>query len=144
MGSKDEVKLTLQQLLSLYTGGRPVGIRDYGDQFNEFFDFYGQLSYIDEKKFSGSALKEAEQLNFDNMIKSIELQYPALKKSKEFRELYKEYVKKVPNLYDHVHNDMSLNHLEYQFLSQKLMRKAREILGSDKIFIVKNLRAFSR
>lgn len=144
MGNKDEVKLTLQQLLSLYTGGRPVGIRDYGDQYNEFFEFYGQLSYLDENKFNGSARKEAEKLNFKNMIKSIELQYPALKKSKEFRELYKEYVKKVPNLYDNVYNDMSLNHCEYQFLSQKLMKKAREILGSDKTFVVKNLKAFTR
>lgn len=144
MANRDEIKLTLQQLLSLYTGGRPVGIRDYGEQYHEFFDFYARLSYLDLHKFTGSALKEAEKLNFNNMIKSIELQYPVLKNSKEFREIYKEYMKKVPNLYDNVYNDMHLNHLEYQFLTQRLMKKAREILGSDKTFVVKNLRAFTR
>ena len=144
MGIKNEVKLTLQQLLSLYTGGRPVGIRDYGEQYQDFFTHYGILSYIDENKFVGSARKEAEKMNFKNMIKSIELQYPALRKSKEFRELYKEYIKTVPNLYDNVHNDVYINDSEYQILSQKLMKKAREILGSDKKFVVKNLKAFTR
>ena len=109
MANKDEVKLTLQQLLSLYTGGRPVGIREYGAQYDEFFEFYGKLSFLDEKKFSGLGLKEAERMNFRNMIQSIELQYPMLKTSKEFREVYKEYMKKVPNLYDNVTNDMYLN-----------------------------------
>lgn len=144
MAKKDEVKVTLQQLLSLYTGGRPVGIREYGVQYDEFFQFYGMLSFLDEKKFSGLGLKEAERMNFRNMIQSIELQYPRLKQSKEFREIYREYVKKVPNLYDNVTNDMYLNNGEYQILTQRLMKKAREILGGDKYFVIKNLRAFSR
>ena len=144
MGNKNEVKLTLQQLLSLYTGGRPVGIRDYGDQYQDFFTHYGILSYIDINNFEGAQRKKADQLNFKHMIECIDLQYPELKKSKEFKSLYKEYIKTVPNLYDNVHNDMYINNSQYQILSQRLMKKAREILGSDKYFIVKNLRAFSR
>ena len=91
MGEKNEVKLTLSQLLSLYTGGRPVGVRDYGEQYQDFFTHYGILMYINLNNFTGKTRKQAEELNFKSMLESIDLQYPALKKSKEFRALCKLY-----------------------------------------------------
>lgn len=141
--AKEELKLTLQQLMSLYTGGRPVGIRDFIVQYEEFYNHYNQLMYLDLFKFEGKQKLEAEKLNFKNLIATIDLQYPQLKKSKKLRELCREYVKKVPTLYSDKISENIINHGEYQILGQKLMKEARSVLGSQKYFTVKNLKAFS-
>ena len=137
----NEIKVTLPQLLSLYTGGRPVGIRSYSEQYDEFFENYGQLMYIDLLKFKGKQLEEAEKLNFRNLSSTIELQYPALKKVKK---TCKEYMKKVPAMYDDNADENIIQNVEYRKITTELMKETRKALGKDSKFVVKNLRAFSR
>lgn len=132
-----EIKLTLPQLLSLYTGGRPVGLRDFNEQHAEFFINYGQLMYINILPLSGHQKKEAEKMNFENMLESINQQYPSLKKSKLFMKVYQEYMEQIPTLYDDDITPNYLNHCEYQILSQRLLKVARLVLGSNKTFILK-------
>lgn len=59
-----EIKLTLPQLLSLYTGGRPVGLRDFNEQHAEFFINYGQLMYINILPLSGHQKKRSRKNEF--------------------------------------------------------------------------------
>ena len=131
-----EIKLTLPQLLSLYTGGRPVGLRDFNEQHAEFFINYGQLMYINILPLSGYQKEEAEKMNFENMLESINQQYPSLKKSKLFMKVYQEYMEKIPTLYDDDITPNYLNHCEYQILSQRLLKVARLVLGNNKTFIL--------
>ena len=140
MSQNGEVKLSLQQLLSLYTGGRPVGIKDFIQQYEEFFINYGQLMYDDVMKYVGKKRIKVEEKNFKNMIATIDKQYPELKKSKKFCELYKEYMEKVPTLYGENTEDIMINGLEYQWLGKRLVKEARAILGSSRTFVVKNIK----
>jgi len=139
----NEIKITLQQLLSLYTGGRPVGVRDFSEQYEEFFANYSALSYIKAYKVEGKKqLKEADKINFKNMLTTIEFQFPKIKKIKK---LCKEYASKVPTLYDGNEDDEKiLESEEYKELTRALMKEAREVLGNEKHFVIKNLKAFGR
>ena len=137
----DQIKVTLQQLLSLYTGGRPVGVRDYSTQYEEFFENYGLLMHLNLLNFNGKQLQEAEEINFKNMLASIELQYPQLKKLKK---MCKEYIKKVPAVYDDQADSKILEDEEYKEMTTRLMKAARKVMGKDTKFIVKNMRVFSR
>jgi len=136
-----EVKLTLQQLLSLYTGGRPVGTRDYSTQCEEFLDNYAKLMYLNLIQFKGNQHKESEEFNFKNMSFSIELQYPAIKKIKK---LCKDYIKKVPVMYESDSDENILNDQEYKTLTNNLLKEARKVMGKENKFVVKNIKAFSR
>lgn len=136
-----EVKVTLAQLLSLYMGGRPVGVRAYEEQSDEFYVNYGNLMYLDLHKFSGKQIEEAERLNYKNLIATIELQYPALKKVKK---ICKEYMKKVPAMYDDNADEKIIKDEEYKKQTTYLMREARRVLGKDEKFVIKNIKAFSR
>ena len=137
----EQIKVTLQQLLSLYTGGRPVGTRDYDVQLEEFLSNYEKLMYLNLSKFKGAQYRETEEFNFKNMSFSIELQYPCLKKIKK---LCKEYIKKYPALYEENFNKNILNSGEYQRTAKQLMQEARKVVGKDTKFVVKNIKAFSR
>lgn len=137
----DEIKLTLAQLLSLYMGGRPVGVRDYNEQAEEFMDNYGALFFIDFTKVPSERRKDAEILNFRTMSGSIELQYPELKKIKK---LCSAYIKKVPTFYDNKNNPEIINEEEYKAMTKEIMKKAREVLGKEEKFTVKNLNKFCR
>lgn len=76
-------------------------------------------------------------MNFENMLESINQQYPSLKKSKLFMKVYQEYMEQIPTLYDDDITPNYLNHCEYQILSQRLLKVARLVLGSNKTFILK-------
>ena len=137
----NEVKLTLQQLLSLYMGGRPVGTRDYSTQCEEFLDNYSKLMYINLVKFRGAQHKESEEFNFKNVSFSIELQYPAIKKIKK---LCREYMKNVPVMYETESDKNILDSKEYKILTNNLLKEARKAMGKENKFVVKNIKAFSR
>lgn len=144
MGKNGEIKVTLQELLSLYTGGRPIGTRDFIEQYEDFFTNYGQLMYIDILKYTGKKMIKIEEKNFENMIAAIDKQYPELKKSEKFCALYNEYKEKVPALYSDEAKDVMINGLEYQWLGKRLVKEARNILGSQKTFVVKNIKAIRK
>ena len=137
----DEIKLTLAQLLSLYMGGRPVGTRDYNEQEEDFFNSYGSLFFIDFNKVPKERRRDAEILNFRTLSGSIELQYPELKKIKK---LCSAYIKKFPTFYDNKDNPKIINSEEYKVMTKDLMKKAREVLGKEEKFTVKNLNKFCR
>ena len=139
-----EVKVTLQQLLSLYTGGRPVGTIDFIVQYEAFFKNYGQLMYIDYLKLSGKDCIEAEKFNFKNLIMTIDEQFPKLKESSNFCKAYNEYVKRVPTLYDSKSKEVMINGCEYQMLGKRLVKAAREVLGNERYFVVKKIKSINK
>lgn len=137
----DEIKLTLAQLLSLYMGGRPVGTRDYNEQAEEFIYNYNSLIFIDFKKIPAGSRHKAEVLNFRTMSGSIELQYPEIRKVKK---MCSEYIKRIPTFYDEKSNSKIIESEEYKIMTKELMKKAREALGKEEKFTVKNLNKFCR
>lgn len=137
----DQIKLTLAQLLSLYMGGRPVGIRAYNEQAVEFYDNYGLLSFIDYNIVPNGRRKDAELLNFKTLSGTIELQYPELKKIKK---LCSAYIKKVPTFYGNKDNPKVIEDEEYIRMTKELMKEARKVLGANERFTVKNLNKFCR
>lgn len=137
----NEIKITLQQLLSLYTGGRPVGVRDYNEQHEEFFTNYALLKIIKPIALKGEQLKTADNINFKNLTTTIEFQYPEIKKIKK---LCKEYIKEIPAMYSEEADEEILKSEKYVALTNNLMKEARSVMGKNTKFVVKNLKAFSR
>lgn len=137
----DQIKLTLAQLLSLYMGGRPVGIRDYNEQAEDFFNNYGALTFVDYNKIPLERRKDAEILNFKTLAGTIELQYPGIKKIKK---MCSAYIKTVPTFYGNKDNPKILQSEDYKRMTKELMKEAREQLGSEEKFVVKNLNKFCR
>ena len=140
----EDVKLTLQELLSLYTGGRPIGTRDFEVQYKEFFENYGLIMGIDYNTPKGRAIKENQRFDIQKLVTKLNRSFPELKKSERFYALCKEFIKRAPTLYDYRTHPVVINDLEYQFAGQRLMKEARAILGGDKYFIVKNQKKSSR
>lgn len=139
-----EVKLTLQELLSLYTGGRPVGTRDFDIQYKEFYDNYGAIMGVDFNTPKGQAIKDNERYDIVGLVKKLDASFPQLKKSEKFREICKDFIKRSPTLYGYKVNAMIINYNEYQIYGQRLMKEARSILGSEKYFVVKNQKKSGR
>ena len=137
----NEIKITLQQLLSLYTGGRPVGTRNYNEQHEEFFTNYALLKHIRTVGLDSDKLKAADPINFKNIATTIEFQYPEIKKIKN---LCKEYIKEVPAMYSDKADENIIKSEAYITLTNNLMREARKVMGKKTKFVVKNLKDFGR
>lgn len=137
----NEIKITLQQLLSLYTGGRPVGTRDYNEQNEEFFTNYALLKQIKTVGLESTKIKAADSINFKNVVTTIEFQYPEIKKLKK---LCREYIKEVPAVYSDEGNEEILKNERYLSLTNNLMKEARKVMGKKTKFVLKNLKDFGR
>ena len=139
-----DVKLTLQELLSLYTGGRPVGTRDFEIQYKEFFENYGAIMGVDFNTPKGQAIKENERYDVVGLVRKLDSQFPQLKKSEKFCKVCREFIQRSPTLYGYKVTPMIINYNEYQIYGQRLMKEARAILGSEKYFVVKNQKKSGR
>ena len=137
----NELKITLQQLLSLYTGGRPVGTRNYNEQNEEFFTNYALLKQIRTVGLDAKQAKVADSINFKNVTTTIEFQYPEIKKIKK---LCKEYIKEVPAMYSEEADENILKNEEYIVRTNSLMKAARKVMGKKTKFVVKNLKDIGR
>ncbi len=141
---ENEVKLNIQQLLVLYTGGRPVGVKDFGEQYDEFYDNYSVLIKENPTKECGFQMRSAKYMGYKNFIKLINAQYPKLRASKEFMEIYKEYIRKVPTIYNDRTDDAIVDDPEYQQLGKRLIEAAKKVYGEEKYFFLKSISKIRR
>ena len=73
-----EVTISLQELLSLYTGGRPIGLTDIPKQKAKFIKNYNKLKDIDPAKAEKLETKTSRNENLRNIVISIEERYPIM------------------------------------------------------------------
>lgn len=130
-----EVKISLQELLSLYTGGRPFGITDISKQRANFVKNYNRLIGVVPAKGDKKETKKSRNENLRNIVMNIEQQYPEIKKIKK---ACKAYMTKYPALYDEACAENTISFNAYQWDSNALVKEARSVLGSAKEFTVRN------